>query len=281
MNDAVMQCAHLGTFTQIEIMWQGISSVITKDQNGLFNLTEVFKASKLAKSKGPSKWAEGKEVKAFIERQIKRSPNSGNAYKVIQGGKVQGTWGNERILQKYLQWLSPEYEDVVLDAIQAVATGEVRTALSSKDSDHLTAGLEAIIATRKSVLQNIEAIKKIEEKVEEVLKGPAKRSLIVESPPMGYQNKQDVIADVASLTKTTKAIVEAVLYFYSSSIAKKEYLVERIEDVNIVSTYPVCYSTSDVITYVKHAVYNSYAKTPCYRIFRTLGNKRMKLKGVA
>lgn len=126
-----------GIFTEIEFVWQGIQQRISKDENGLFNLTEVFKASGLHDSKKPSAWARYDKAKVFIERQNNQRGKSHLAYEVRKGGSNPGTWGNERILTKYLQWLSPEFEDVVLDAVEAIGSGKVRSLISEPSSDDL------------------------------------------------------------------------------------------------------------------------------------------------
>ena len=110
---------------RIEFTWKSINQTITKDANGLYNLTEVYKAGGFQESKKPSNWI--RSNKRFIDRQLEKSrcSNMSIAFEVRKGGKNQGTWGNHRILQKYLQWLSSDYEDVVLDAVEALGAGKI------------------------------------------------------------------------------------------------------------------------------------------------------------
>lgn len=131
---------------------------------------------------------------------------------------------------------------------------------------------------REEQIKQAYEIAELKEKIEVIETTTANRKLIIEEPPAGYENKGDVIETVARITQTTKAIVSACLDAYSNDIAKKKYLVERIDDLQIVKTWPVCYMTFDVINAVKHAVKNSEAITQCFSVFKTLGNKRMKFK---
>lgn len=131
---------------------------------------------------------------------------------------------------------------------------------------------------REEQIKQAHEIEELKIKIETIESTTANRKLIVEDPPAGYENKGDVIETVARITQTTKAIVSAVIDAYTNDIAKKKYLVERIDDLQIVQTWPVCYMTFDVINCVKHAVQNSSPVTECFSIFKTLGDKRMKFK---
>jgi phage regulator Rha-like protein len=145
---------------------------------------------------------------------------------------------------------------------------------------------DPVIAIRQVQLSIIDNQKKLNNRLEAIensqnlIAGPANpRELRKDKPRIGYENKGDVAINVAKITQTSKAIVFAVLEAYSADIKKCTYLVECTDAAdNVIQTTPTCYFTSDVINAVKHAVKNSEEKTECFRVFKTLNNKAMKLK---
>ena len=146
---------------------------------------------------------------------------------------------------------------------------------------HEVISLDPIIAMRQKQIQLEERIHAVENAFDKkYIEGPTeKRVLRKDKPRLGYENKGDVAANVANITQTSKAIVFAVLEAYSIDIKKSTYLVECTDAAdNVIQTTPVCYFTVDVINAVKHAVKNSEEKTECFRVFKTLNNKSMKLK---
>jgi len=139
---------------------------------------------------------------------------------------------------------------------------------------------DPIIAMRQKQIQLESRLDAVEIAVEAKQIGTSKpRELRKDKPPIGYENKGDVATNVAKITQTTKAIVYAVLEAYSADITKKIYIVECIDEAgSVIETAPTCYFILDVINAVKHAVKNSAKKTECFRVFKTLNNKSMKLK---
>lgn len=78
------------------------------NDRGQWNLTEIWQTLKLAKTKGPGKWAELKEAKRLREsRKVELSHGS-------------GTFATKQATIRYAAWVSPEFEDMVYDAFEAV-----------------------------------------------------------------------------------------------------------------------------------------------------------------
>lgn len=78
------------------------------DDSGMWDLTDIWKALKLPKTKGPGKWVELKEAKRLREsRKVELS--HGN-----------GTFATKQATIRYAAWVSPEFEDVVYDAFEAI-----------------------------------------------------------------------------------------------------------------------------------------------------------------
>lgn len=78
------------------------------NDSGMWDLTDIWKTLKLPKTKGPGKWAELKEAKRLREsRKVELS--HGN-----------GTFATKQATIRYAAWVSPEFEDVVYDAFEAI-----------------------------------------------------------------------------------------------------------------------------------------------------------------
>ena len=75
---------------------------------GQWDLTDIWKTLKLSKTKGPGKWAELTEAKRLREsRKVELS--HGN-----------GTFATKQATIRYAAWVSPEFEDAVYDAFEAI-----------------------------------------------------------------------------------------------------------------------------------------------------------------
>lgn len=80
------------------------------DKAGRWDLTDIWRSLKLPKAKGPGKWAVRKDAKRFIEFQ---------KMELAHGGKA-GTWACKQAAIRYAAWVSPEFEDMVFDAFEAI-----------------------------------------------------------------------------------------------------------------------------------------------------------------
>jgi hypothetical protein len=102
---------------------------------GMWDLTDIWKALKLPKTKGPGKWAELKEAKRLREsRKVELS--HGN-----------GTFATKQATIRYAAWVSSEFEDVVYDAFEAIlempeVARLVADKMRSMGNDHSAAILE-------------------------------------------------------------------------------------------------------------------------------------------
>lgn len=75
---------------------------------GQWNLTDIWKALRMSKTKGPGKWAELKEAKRLREsRKVELSHGS-------------GTLATKQATIRYAAWVSSEFEDVVYEAFEAI-----------------------------------------------------------------------------------------------------------------------------------------------------------------
>lgn len=78
------------------------------NSSGKWDLTDIWKTLKLSKTKGPGKWAELKEAKRLA------------ASRKIESSNGNGTFASKQATIRYAAWVSPEFEDVVYDAFEAI-----------------------------------------------------------------------------------------------------------------------------------------------------------------
>lgn len=78
------------------------------NDSGQWDLTDIWKTLKLPKTKGPGKWAELKEAKRLA------------ASRKVESSNGNGTFATKQATIRYAAWVSPEFEDVVYDAFEAI-----------------------------------------------------------------------------------------------------------------------------------------------------------------
>lgn len=81
------------------------------NESGMWNLTEIWQALKLLKAKQPGKFVDRKEAQRFLETGKIGSERKGSQYQ---------TFASKQAVIRYAAWVSPEFEDVVYDAFEAV-----------------------------------------------------------------------------------------------------------------------------------------------------------------
>lgn len=100
---------------------------ITSDEDGMFNLNQLHKASGNRNAEKVTYWKNNIQTLAFIEEFL-QSRNSDFAIKTVRGGKKPGTWAVEEIVYHYAAWISPEFHVAVIEAFTALANGNVKKA---------------------------------------------------------------------------------------------------------------------------------------------------------
>ena len=75
---------------------------------GIWNLTDIWRTLKKPAKKGPGKWAELKDAQ--------RLAASGK----VESSNGSGTLATKQAAIRYAAWVSPEFEDVVYDAFEAI-----------------------------------------------------------------------------------------------------------------------------------------------------------------
>lgn len=78
------------------------------NDRGQWDLTDIWRTLKLPKGKSPGQWAKRKEAEHYAEMQ-KLNLSHGN-----------GAWATKQATIRYAAWVSPEFEDMVYDAFEAI-----------------------------------------------------------------------------------------------------------------------------------------------------------------
>lgn len=110
-------------------------NIRTKD--GLYCLNDLHKASGGEKKNGPSYWLSLESTKAFLE-------TTGISVVKLEG-RGGGTYADKKAVYSYAMWISPEFQSHVIDAYDALVTGQIQEA--ERKATRQTARLEAPFMT--------------------------------------------------------------------------------------------------------------------------------------
>lgn len=89
---------------EITLTFNGISTKLISDAEGLFNLNVLHKASGGMKRHSSNYWANNQQTIAFIQE----IQNTGNPVLKVKRGKGGGTYVVEQLVYHYASWISPE-----------------------------------------------------------------------------------------------------------------------------------------------------------------------------
>ncbi|EBM5749119.1 KilA-N domain-containing protein [Salmonella enterica] len=86
---------------EITLTFNGITTKLASDDEGMFNLNALHKASGNFNGKRPSLWMTNSTTRSLLE--------AGNlASKSVRGRGITGTWIVEQGVYAYASWISPE-----------------------------------------------------------------------------------------------------------------------------------------------------------------------------
>ncbi|ECA6118459.1 KilA-N domain-containing protein [Salmonella enterica subsp. enterica serovar Redlands] len=86
---------------EITLTFNGITTKLVSDEDGMFNLNLLHKASGNSNGKRPSLWMTNSTTRSLLE--------AGNlASKSVRGRGITGTWIVEQGVYAYAAWISPE-----------------------------------------------------------------------------------------------------------------------------------------------------------------------------
>tara|TARA_R100000951_G_scaffold113678_1_gene116178 strand:- start:5 stop:682 length:678 start_codon:yes stop_codon:yes gene_type:complete len=114
----------------------GNKSIKMKD--GLYCLNDLHKASGGEKKNGPSYWLAIEQTKSFLETT--------DISVVKLEGRGGGSYAEKKAVYAYAMWISPEFQSHVIDAYDALVTGQLEEA--KREATRNTAKLEAPFMTK-------------------------------------------------------------------------------------------------------------------------------------
>lgn len=105
--------------------------------DGLYSLNDLHKASGSDKKNGPSYWLALESTKRFLET---------TGITVVKSeGRNGGTYSEKKAVYAYAMWISPEFQSHVIDAYDALVTGQLQEMQRSNSRE--TAKLESKFLT--------------------------------------------------------------------------------------------------------------------------------------
>lgn len=115
-----------------------IGSTKVKMKDGLYCLNDLHKASGGDSNNAPAQWLRNKQTKDFLETmQIST---------VKLEGRGGGTYAEKKAVYSYAMWISPQFQSHVIDAYDALVTGQLEDA--KRQATRATAKLEAPFMTK-------------------------------------------------------------------------------------------------------------------------------------
>jgi hypothetical protein len=89
---------------------------INQSANGLYLLTDLWKASGGLKKDQPNKWLNLDSTKKYLLFLDTKTENINTVYheKIIGRGKIQGTYVCNYLVYSYAMWISCEYHHLVV-----------------------------------------------------------------------------------------------------------------------------------------------------------------------
>lgn len=114
----------------------GSKSIRMKD--GLYCLNDLHKASGGDPNNAPSQWVKNKQTKDFLQTM--------EISLVKVEGRSGGTYSEKKAVYSYAMWISPQFQSHVIDAYDALVTGQLEEA--TRAATRKTAKLEAPFMTK-------------------------------------------------------------------------------------------------------------------------------------
>jgi KilA-N domain len=100
------------------------------------NTDIMINAAEMARQFGktPKDFLRTESTKNFIsELSGKENLPIQKIFKVVEGGKHQGTWMHRKLALKFAGWLSPKFELWVYDVIEEILFGDAKTLRTNND----------------------------------------------------------------------------------------------------------------------------------------------------
>ncbi|EBW9748996.1 KilA-N domain-containing protein [Salmonella enterica subsp. enterica serovar Kingston] len=115
---------------EITLTFNGTTTKLVSDNEGMFNLNILHKASGDEKRNRPSYWTVNSETQEFIRELETGIP----VLKIKRGRGITGTWGIEQVVYAYAEWISPEFHAAVIEAFTHAVNGNGKKAVKKAQS---------------------------------------------------------------------------------------------------------------------------------------------------
>lgn len=103
-----------------------------RQQNGLYCLNDLHKASGGESRHRPNNWLQNQQTIEFIKylssAGIPAVKENQQVIVTVNGGHFRGTYGNRKVALAYATWISPEFFSLVLDVFDGVVSGSLKVA---------------------------------------------------------------------------------------------------------------------------------------------------------
>lgn len=130
---------------------------ISQNENGLYSLNDLHKSAGGEPKYQPSNWLRLDSTKDLIEEINKpRSSEVRNAIQISQGGKHQGTFVCKEMVYAYAMWISPSFMIKVINVFDAIATGDIESALRRADTTASQLRLKKIEQEKAALLATMD-----------------------------------------------------------------------------------------------------------------------------
>lgn len=96
-----------------------ILSKSIRQLDDLYSLNDLHKTSGADKKHQPANFMRIEQTQELV-KEIERSSNMRNAFKVSQGGKAQGTYVCKELVYAYAMWISPKFNLAVIRAFDVM-----------------------------------------------------------------------------------------------------------------------------------------------------------------
>ncbi|RDH41990.1 KilA-N domain-containing protein [Zooshikella ganghwensis] len=111
------------------------NTTIRQDTHGRYCLNDLHKAAGELRKDRPNYWLSSASTRSLIA-ELASEADAGNPaspitqpFNTVRGGPNQGSYACKELVYAYAMWISPSFHLKVIRTFDAVATGQVSTAL--------------------------------------------------------------------------------------------------------------------------------------------------------
>ena len=126
-----------------------ISNISIRNQNNLFNINDLHKASGGEDRHAPRRWLQNQQTTELIEELSKDgNPSLKENQQVIQvnhGGSNRGTFVCKELVYAYATWISAKFFLLVIRTFDAVVSGSLKTQTTVADRTPLRQAVSALV----------------------------------------------------------------------------------------------------------------------------------------